>query len=59
MSQLSQLAGLTAGLSIPTSFFVVIVMALGAYALVLVLTIRFLRSRLEKDGSMQSGDDSR
>ena len=57
MSQLSQLAGLTASLSILTSFLVVIVLALGAYAL--VLTIRVLRSRLEQDGSMQSGDDSR
>jgi len=57
MSQLSQLAGLAAGLSILTSFLVVIVLALGAYAL--VLTIRFLRSRLEQDGSKQSGDDSR
>jgi hypothetical protein len=57
MSQLSQLAGLAAGLSILTSFLVVIVLALGAYAL--VLTIKFLRSRLEHDGSMHSGDDSR
>jgi len=57
MSQLSQLAGLTAGLSILISFLVVIVLALGAYAL--VLTIRFLRSRLERDGSMRSGDNSR
>ena len=57
MSQLSQLAGLTAGLSILISFLVVIVLALGAYAL--VLTIRFLRSRLERDGSMPSGDNSR
>ena len=57
MSQLSQLAGLAAGLSILTSFLVVIVLALGAYAL--VLSIRFLRSRLEPDGSKQSGDQSR
>ena len=57
MFQLSQLAGLTAGLSILTSFLVVIVLALSAYAL--VLTIRFLRSRLERDGSTQSGDNSR
>lgn len=57
MSPLSQLAGLAAGLPILTSFLVVIVLASGAYAL--VLTIRFLRSRLEQDGSMQSGDDSR
>jgi len=32
-------------------------LALAAYAL--VLTIRFLRSRLEQDGSEQRGDDSR
>jgi hypothetical protein len=57
MSQLSQLAGLAAGLSILTSILVVIVLALGAYAL--VLTIRFLRLRLEKDGLDRSVDESR
>jgi len=54
MSQLSQLAGLAAGLSILTS---ILVLALGAYAL--VLTIRFLRLRLEKDGLDRSVDESR
>jgi len=57
LSQLSQLAGRAAGLSILTSIFVVIVLALGAYAL--VLTIRFLRLRLEKDGLDRSVDESR
>jgi len=57
MSQLSQLAGLAAGLSILTSILVVIVLALGAYAL--VLTIKFLRLRLEKDGLDRSVDESR
>jgi len=57
MSQLSQFAGLAAGLSILTSILVVIVLALGAYAL--VLTIRFLRLRLEKDGLDRSVDESR
>jgi len=57
MSQLSQLAGLAAGLSILTSILVVIVLALGAYAL--VLTIKFLRLRHEKDGLDRSVDESR
>ena len=49
LSQLSQLAGLAAGLSILTSFLLFIVLVLGACAL--VLTIRSLRSRVEQDAT--------